>query len=377
MLRVVCFLTLASAAAVAFRPASPAFDGRPYPVNSTVARFFLPEWEDGSDGFEPAVSEADSIVSPGILLFRYSAYDSVYTDKMQRLVQRKFPACDIGSFDEGTPEALALALKDRSAVIVAYPSVGNPAQLKAFGTVLKRFAQQGGVVAVTGTHEYAVLQQLGLFDLDYGYFCADPSVHTIAPGGTPSFQQTLMAGLPNQFSLTDYAYPLDISDPAFVTVADVRGYPVAGYKSYGRGKIVYLGWEYYHDELEPTTMLVNVLRSANSAYNNRFQTKVIRRQQEFIVTGSGSKDPQFTLAVYPNPYMEKATLDLDLEKTAPVYVEMTDQTGRSVALLLPRKTLSPGLYRFELPNLPAGVYFVQCEAGNKKTVKRVVKTQAQ
>lgn len=377
MLRVVCFLILASAAAVAFRPASATFDDRPFPVNSTVARFFLPEWRDVPDGFEPIVSDADSILSPGILLFRYSAYDSAYTDKMQRLVQRKFPSSDISSFDEGSPEALALALRDRSAVIVTYPSVGNPAQLKAFGTVLKRFAQQGGVVAVTGTHEYAILQQLGLFDLDYGYFCADPSVHISNSGSATAFQQTLMAGLPGQFSLTDYAYPLDISDPAFVTVADVRGYPVAGYKPYGRGKIVYLGLEYYHDELEPTTMLINALRSANTTYGSRFQTKVIRRQQEIVVTGSGPKEPQFTLAVYPNPYAEKATLDIDLEKTASVYVEVTDQTGRSVALLLPRKTLNPGLYRFELPNLPAGVYFVQCEAGNKKTVKRVVKTQAQ
>lgn len=378
MLRVVCFLTLASAAAVAFRPAVPAdFDDRPFPVNSTVARFFLPEWRDWPSALEvPAEESADSVASPGILLFQYSAYDSTYSQKIQKLVQRKFPYCDLSTFDDGGPDALTAALKDRSAVVISYPSAGNSAQLKTYGNVLKRFVQQGGVVIVTGTHEYTILQQLGLFDLDYGYFCADPSVHISSATGN-AYQQTLMAGVPSEFSLTDYAYPLDISDSAFVTIADVRGYPVAGYKPLGKGKIVYLGLEYYRDEPAPTTMLLNVLRAANKAYTNRYQTRYLRRQPEILVAGSGSKAPQVALSLYPNPYVEKATLEIELDFPNTVYVEMTDQTGRSVALLLPQKNLNAGLYRIEVPNVPAGVYYVKCEVGGEQITKTIMKTQAQ
>ena len=47
---------------------------------------------------------------------------------------------------------------------------------------------------------------------------------------------------------------------------------------------------------------------------------------------------------------------------------------RIVAVVLPQKSLSPGLYRLELPNLSAGVYFVQCKTGEKITTRKVVKT---
>jgi len=57
-------------------------------------------------------------------------------------------------------------------------------------------------------------------------------------------------------------------------------------------------------------------------------------------------------------------------------VEMVDETGRVAAVLLPRKNLGPGFYRFELPNVAPGTYLIQCKTNEATTTRRVVKTSA-
>ena len=376
------------------RPAKPEFGNQPFPVNSTIAHYFLEELravpgyvrspQMGADLLLPApdFGWADSTGSPAprILLLNYSAYDSSYANKMYRLVQRQMPTCVLSNFWDGTAEDLTTALSNQDIVVIAYPSGGNAATLKAYGKALAQYARQGGAVVLTGTHEFGILQQYGLFDLDYGYFCADPSVHESVT------ESPVFAGTPVDFTLRNYAYPLDISDPNFVTLADVRGYPVVGYKPLGAGKVVYLGLEFYYDESEPNRILTNTLQwltppkpqlvttaPANTdAPSGRY---VKQRREEVLYAGSGAaKNEGFDLKIYPNPYVSKATLDIDLNKPATVSVEMSNETGQIVAVVLPRKNLAAGMYRLELPNLPSGVYFVQCRTGEKTTIKKVVKT---
>ncbi len=218
----------------------------------------------------------------------------------------------------------------------------------------------------------------------------------------------ILEGTAGKFPLSDYAYPLDISDPDFVTLVDVWGYedensptrcwsetdevapaelhnyPVIGYKNIGAGRVIYLGMEYYFDQAEPTRILANTLRWAvqpksastttSASSSNTLFDRPVKRSEEVLQAGSGLKQEIFDLKIYPNPYYEKATLDIELKKSATIAVEMTDETGRIVAVVLPQKNLSPGLYRLDLPNLPAGVYFVQCKTGEKTTTRQVVKT---
>ena len=58
-------------------------------------------------------------------------------------------------------------------------------------------------------------------------------------------------------------------------------------------------------------------------------------------------------------------------------VEMTDETGVAISVLLPYRMLNAGLYRLELPNVSPGVYFVKCQIGMQTTVRKVVKTAVQ
>ncbi len=380
MLRFASFLVLAAGLSglSAFRMEHPKFGYPVFACNNTLSHLFFTEKQVApftifsEDG--PAVDTTSTL---NILMLNVCSYDTAYPGKVHRALQRFLPVSTIVDYMDGSASEFATKALDYDAVVVAYPSGGSPATLKAYGAALAQYAQQGGVVVITGSHEYSVLQQFGLFDLDYGYFCADPSIHETNPN------HPMLSGTRTDFTLKNYAYPLDISDPAFVTLADIQGYPVLGYKPMGSGKVIYLGIEYYYDEAEPNQILTNALRWAAKSRNtasaalDAWTARRARRTAEVLYAGSGaSKIDIFDLKIYPNPYMTKATLDIDLKKPTTVAVEMTDETGRMVSVLLPRKNLSAGLFRLELPNVPPGIYFLQCRMGERSVVKKVVKSAA-
>lgn len=379
MLRVASFLALVTGwfGLTAFWAADPRFDDGSFAVNTTVAHFFHASSRQAPRGVSPSGGPADTTAALRMLMLNYSAYDSAYVGKLRRCLQRQFPASGISDFWEGTPEALRAELTGRQVVLIAYPSGGTPAVLRAYGQVLQEYVHQGGVVVFTGTHEYGVLQRFNLFDLDFGYFCAGPQVHENAT------DHPIFEGTPADFNLSDYAYPLDISDPGFVTLADVRGYPVLGYKPHGAGKILYLGFEYYFDDPVSARILTNAVQWAvpktqpapPAKKENWSSQQPARRTEEVLYAGRNAPE-SLDIRIYPNPYTVKATLEFELGKTTTVALDMTDETGRPAAELLRPRSLNPGMYRFELPNLAPGVYFVKCRSGDQTTVRKVVKMSA-
>jgi Secretion system C-terminal sorting domain len=385
MLRTVSTLALVSGLLVlsAYRAAEPKLGEQLFPVNTTVARFFLSEERQFSvfsdEGWMP---EPDTLISMRILMLNYSAYDNVYPEKTKGMIQHSFPLSVLTDFWEGSAADLSNMLADQDIVVVSYPAAGNTDNLKRYGKELAKFVRQGGMVIFTGTDQYAVLQDFGLLDIDFGYFCKAPTIHETSP------EHPLLSGITEDFSMRNYAYPLDISDPNFVVLADVTGYPVLGYKPIGKGNVVYLGFEYYFDEKESTQVLLNSIRWAMQGKPLRVEKEIVveqatatplvlKRSEEILYAGTGAQENEmFDLKIYPNPYINKATLDIELKKSTTLAVEMLDESGRLAALLLPKKNLSPGFYRLELPNVAPGVYFVQCKTNEGTTIRRVFKTSA-
>ncbi len=345
----------------AFR-SDPFSHDRPFPFNSTMAHLFLEDERSAPASMsEATLAEADSLNGLRVMMLNYFAYDSAYANKVQRVIQRRMPSSVFTEFWDGSKDDLTTVLFGQDAVVIAYPSGGSTDAAKAYGKVLNQYIRQGGVVVLTGTHEFGTLQHLGLFDLDYGYYCKERSVGQVLPDH-PVFQ-----GVGSDFSAEVYQYPLDISDPAFVTLADVRGYPFMGFKQIGSGKVVYLGLEYYFDEPQSSRLLSNVLRWAAKPR--------VKRSEVVLYAGKGFEKPNsFDLKIYPNPYVSKATLDIEITKPTSMAVEMTDELGRLVSVLLPRRNLSTGLYRLELPNVEPGVYLVQCISSEGTVARKVVKT---
>ncbi len=333
---------------------------RPLPFNSTIDHTLLDvERAVPVSLSESFAAEADSLNGLRVMMLNSFVYDSAYANKVERVIQRRMPSSAFTEFWEGSADELTTALAGQDAVVVAYPTGSSQELIRSYGKVLSQFIRLGGAVVLTGTHEFGALQQLGLFDLDYGYYCKEQSIGQILPEH-PVFQ-----GVGTDFSTEVYQYPLDISDPNFVTLAEVRGYPFMGFKQIGAGKVVYLGLEYYFDEPQSSRLLTNVLRWAVKPR--------VKRSEVVLFAGKGFDKPNtFDLKIYPNPYISKATLDMDITKPTSMAVDMTDELGR-VTVLLPRRNLSTGLYRLELPNLEPGVYLVQCQSSEGTVVRKVVK----
>lgn len=346
----------------AFRSDDPFSHERPFPFNSLISQLFLDNDREAPGAANDfTIAEADSSSGMRVMMLNNFSYDSAYAGKMERLIQRKAPNTAFTEFWDGTPDDLGNALSSQDAVVLTYPSGGSPETIRTFGKLLNQYVKQGGNVLLTGTHEFGALQQLGLFDLDYGYYCKERSLGRINPEH-PVFQ-----GIGPEFSSEVYQYPLDISDPNFVTLADVRGYPCIGFKQIGAGKVVYVGLEFYAEDPQFSRLISNVLRWVTKPR--------IKRSEEVLYAGKTQDKPHlFDLKIYPNPYVSKATLDIEVSKPTSMSVDMTDELGRPVAVLLPRRNLTTGLYRFELPNLEPGVYLVQCQSNEGTEVRKVVKS---
>ncbi|MBL7806633.1 MAG: hypothetical protein JNN28_02400, partial [Saprospiraceae bacterium] len=175
---------------------------RPFPINSLIAQFFIDGERDlPASQVESVVAEADSVSGIRVMMLNAFAYDSAYSSKVQRLIQRRMPSSAFTQFEEGSADDLATALQGQEAVVIAYPSGGVAEQVRAFGKVLSQFVKQGGAVIMTGTHEFSALQQLNLFDLDYGYYCKERSVGQTQP------EHPLFQGVGADFSAEVYQYP--------------------------------------------------------------------------------------------------------------------------------------------------------------------------
>ena len=383
-------ITAMLSALTAFSPGSgPSISAFALPANTTLAHAASDENEPWQ--YDWRSEEDKNFLNTGesslhVLMLNSTAYDSAYVVKMKTLIAKRISGVIFTDYWGNDPQGLSQLLTNQHIVVVTYPAKGSSKLVRSLGKVLKQFTQQGGSVVFSGTDQFSILQYYGLIDLDFGYFCSGMQVHEDAT------DHPVFSGTPSDFVLANYVYPLDISDSGFVVLAGINGYPAAGVKSIGSGKVVYLGLEYYYDEPISTQILENTIRwlawgaeeiaieSNPAAFD--IQSRPAKRSEERLYAGSGSQPatlptPTFELKIYPNPYLEKGTLDISLEKLTPVAIEMTDERGSLVAVLLPYRTLSQGFYRLELPNVSSGVYFIKCQIGNQTTVKKVVKMMPQ
>ena len=78
--------------------------------------------------------------------------------------------------------------------------------------------------------------------------------------------------------------------------------------------------------------------------------------------------------VFPNPFVDRATLEFDLGRRAELSLTLHDVRGRRVATLLEGER-PPGSYRvlMEGGDLPAGVYFYRLEAAGRTRTGRILR----
>ena len=78
-------------------------------------------------------------------------------------------------------------------------------------------------------------------------------------------------------------------------------------------------------------------------------------------------------AVYPNPYSENFTIELNLAKSEVVSIRMTNILGETVKQF--EKSLQSGVHKNEInaSELPTGIYFITIQTADDKIVQRLIK----
>jgi hypothetical protein len=83
------------------------------------------------------------------------------------------------------------------------------------------------------------------------------------------------------------------------------------------------------------------------------------------------------LSIAPNPFSGSTTVTYALQGEQQVAMNLMDATGKLVATPLPAQTQSEGEHQFNLEagSLPAGLYFLVMQMGEKRETKRLILTK--
>ncbi|HVI47185.1 MAG TPA: T9SS type A sorting domain-containing protein [Chitinophaga sp.] len=85
---------------------------------------------------------------------------------------------------------------------------------------------------------------------------------------------------------------------------------------------------------------------------------------------------RFQLQAYPNPFTRNLTIRYTVNKAGCLNLQLIGSNGKSVYPLR-QENAGPGTYTLELStgNYPAGLYLLQLEQGNERTISKVIKIQ--
>jgi hypothetical protein len=87
-----------------------------------------------------------------------------------------------------------------------------------------------------------------------------------------------------------------------------------------------------------------------------------------ILTGITQQSKGLKISAYPNPFKDVLTIALD-ESTLEATVKVMDITGKTVS----EKIVTNEHARFDLSALQTGIYFLEVNSGDQKTIKKLIK----
>ncbi len=94
-----------------------------------------------------------------------------------------------------------------------------------------------------------------------------------------------------------------------------------------------------------------------------------------VVEAYAAPQTAIVIASAPNPFADRATITVHLERLSPLTVDVFDALGRQVATLADHSSVWAGVHRFELDGtgLPAGVYVVRVQTDRRATTHTLVR----
>ncbi len=76
-------------------------------------------------------------------------------------------------------------------------------------------------------------------------------------------------------------------------------------------------------------------------------------------------------SVYPNPATDNISINLDLKETSNLMIDVTDITGKQVAIIMNEKQNGIVTKQFSTASLPNGNYFVRLQVNGKTATQKL------
>lgn len=173
---------------------------------------------------------------------------------------------DLSSYNFNFPVYLPDVFRDRDLILfsVFYVSYYLHDSLTVHLAELRQFVEKGGTVIFTGGYDINnLIAGTGLLDESYGQ-------------NSLSWSQPLQSPVPNDPILefvnssvlrsTYYTYAFDDTSSNWQQVVTWQGKGIVGYKPIGKGRVIFIGFDYDSPNQEQEEILANAIRSSSHAW---------------------------------------------------------------------------------------------------------------
>jgi PKD repeat protein len=204
----------------------------------------------------PGSGNAISQDTVNVLMMTYGADMVTRYPNMVTAITQNYPNATLTQHLYSTPSALSNALQNKKVLIF-------PAQFSGtnyygqMATVVQNFVSNGGIVIVCGSYDFTTnIYDLGLFTGTYVNYTYYGTVNVLDTTNKITKQ------LPLSINAQDYTIYQSISNSDKVTLATYNNYDVVSYRNIGSGKAIFIGYDYYYDDINSQRLLSNSVKLA-------------------------------------------------------------------------------------------------------------------
>jgi Zn-dependent metalloprotease/plastocyanin len=151
--------------------------------------------------------------------------------------------------------ALETALIGKDVLLIAKQESGLSSAFTGFAPVIQAFISNGGKVIFCGTSNSSCIFNTGIFS---GYYGGNNYSSTI---GVVNSNHSVTKGLPASFTAPDATYLYNFSNTDTTRLVSYNNsYDVVTCREVGKGKAIYIGFDYYSYNNEAALLIANAVR---------------------------------------------------------------------------------------------------------------------
>lgn len=168
-------------------------------------------------------------------------------------INQYFTDYNLSAYNGSSASTIESLLLDKDVVLI--PELSSSSVISTWSTVLQNFAKGGGTVIICGS-EVNVLNYLGLFQVTGGAYNLN-----LEPMPVDVPNHYLLEGVVQPFLSSNLTRAITSTTPDFVSVSSYANKTTIGEIGIGKGKAIYLGYDFYRYDSNGARVIANAISS--------------------------------------------------------------------------------------------------------------------